>query len=106
MQREKARGALACSQCQGNLCFGCWPRFRPGEWKEAYRKEVVDVQGRWAKVAKHSSMGCAIITFKEKHHRDAVILKLSTDPPTLGGIRVDVKAHLEKQPDGSRREAP
>ncbi|CAK0857495.1 unnamed protein product [Prorocentrum cordatum] len=92
-----------CSLCQDNLCFGCWPRYERGA---AAQKEAIFVEGRHVQVKKHSSMGCAVVTFRAKATRDQAIARLSADPPVLGGIRLDVKAHRQKQPDGSQEEMP
>lgn len=47
-----------------------------------------------------------MITFKDQKHRNLVVEQLTGEPPVLGGIRVDVKPHMEKQPDGSKVEVP
>lgn len=90
-----------CSSCSESLCFECFPRREQG--REA-GKEAITVDGSWVHVRKHSSMGCAVVTFKDASHRDLMIERFASQPLVLGGLAVDLKPHHERQPDGSREE--
>jgi len=68
--------------------------------------DAIEVEGRWVHVRKHSSMGCAVITFDDISHRRALLDKFADRPIVVGGISVELKVHMEKRSDGSSREAP
>mmetsp|Transcript_48026 Transcript_48026/g.153593 ORF Transcript_48026/g.153593 Transcript_48026/m.153593 type:complete len:329 (+) Transcript_48026:1-987(+) len=95
-----------CAPCAESFCFECFPRRSAG--KASDRKEAVSVDGSWVHVRKHSSMGCAVVTFKDSSHRDPVLARfaLGQPPLVLGGVLVELKPHWEKQPNGSREEVP
>jgi len=93
-----------CGACQETLCYGCFPRHVAGERKDLSDAEFI--QGRWVSVKKHSAMGCAVSTFRDEEHCDAVLDRFAQKMLNIGGIQVEVKAHREKQADGTRSLVP
>lgn len=66
-----------------------------------------EVQGRWVRVKKVSSMNCAVVKFPDRAVRDSVLHQCSIgEPLRIRGIVLEVKPHLEKQSDGSRIKVP
>jgi len=94
-----------CAKCNDDLCFECFPKLDSTN-KKPIENEAIVVNGRWLQVSKHSTMGCAVITFKDKAQRDRLIEQTSREPPVIGGIQIEVKVHMEKQPGGGRKELP
>jgi len=56
----------------------------------------VEVQGNWVRVKKHSSLGCAEITFPCAASRDAILRKYKGRKVQLNGVPVDVKERRVK----------
>jgi len=76
---------------------------RPGQLRP--KREADLAEGTWAKVKKHSSMGCAVVTFPTTSVRNAVLARCVEKMQLLGNA-LDVKPHMEKQSDGSKVEVP
>merc|ERR1711933_101885 len=76
-----------CSKCHDNLCFRCFPiRRAPGgrpDCGAAEQTEPEEVRGRWCDVRKHSSMGCAVVTFRDLCHRKQLLDNVATNPLVL-----------------------
>lgn len=72
--------------------------------RDSFSAAIID--GRWVSVKQHSSMGAAIILFKVQQHRGLLLSRFSKDPLIFCGTRIDIKAHMEKQVDGTCVEIP
>mmetsp|Transcript_46711 Transcript_46711/g.85539 ORF Transcript_46711/g.85539 Transcript_46711/m.85539 type:complete len:399 (+) Transcript_46711:148-1344(+) len=59
------------------------------------RRQAALQKGRHCDVRKHSSMGCAIVTFEDPTVRDMVLKESLT--ATIGGIQVKLKPHFDKE---------
>jgi len=59
------------------------------------RRQAALQKGRHCDVRKHSSMGCAIVTFADPTIRDMVLKESQT--ATIGGIQVKLKPHYDKE---------
>lgn len=79
-------------------------RMNRGNNRGSFSAKILD--GMFVSVKQHSSMGAAIILFKVQQHRDLLISRYSNDPLVFRGTRIDLKAHKEKQPDGTLMEIP
>mmetsp|Transcript_2111 Transcript_2111/g.4817 ORF Transcript_2111/g.4817 Transcript_2111/m.4817 type:complete len:829 (+) Transcript_2111:84-2570(+) len=58
------------------------------------RKQAVEEVGENVTVRKHSSMGCAVVTFRDTRVREAIIS--ASDETNINGIRVQMKRHTDK----------
>lgn len=96
----------SCGSCDEDLCFKCFPNYNVDGCDDSDNKESIVAEGRWVHVRKHSGMGCAVVTFQDVRHRRALLAQFATAPLVLGGIRIEVKPHMEKKADGSRVDVP
>jgi len=75
----------------------------PGQVRE--RREADEAQGPWVHVKKHSSMGCAVVTFPSASICDVVLARCASGVE-LQGNALQVKPHQQKQSDGTRVPVP
>lgn len=60
------------------------------------RKLAIEEKGEACEVRKHSSMGCAVVSMKDPRVRAAILEKAGPEV-MLGGVKVQVKAHFDKE---------
>merc|ERR1719401_870415 len=64
---------------------------------EDMRRQATAFSGKYCTVKKHSSMGCALITFTDTSFRKALVE--STQKIELGGHDIKLKPHFDKDSD-------
>lgn len=74
--------------------------------KTEQQRLPTEIQGYWVRVKKHSSMGCAVVTFPNEHVRDAVLQECAHEKLQLFGVPLDAKEHTEKISRGEQMKSP
>mmetsp|Transcript_87293 Transcript_87293/g.222396 ORF Transcript_87293/g.222396 Transcript_87293/m.222396 type:complete len:403 (-) Transcript_87293:172-1380(-) len=62
---------------------------------EDARRQVIVEEGQFCHAKKHSSMGCAVVTFKDPRVRQAVLNSIGAEA-TISDIKVKLKPHFDK----------